>query len=148
MAPSLPSRHVWGVVCIFLCAISHCCGCIKTPSLRSLCSSSTADHSQYKLVMICPHMQHCFTARSKENVSSVTHRHNNSRGRVERARQVLHSNCVQALPPPGRAGARTHCCLGAQPGPADHLQMGRLPVGSADCDDFRGENYGYFSLSD
>lgn len=40
MPPSFPSRHVWGVVSIFLHALSHCCDHLKdkgTPSLRSLC---------------------------------------------------------------------------------------------------------------
>lgn len=64
------------------------------------------------------------------------------------AGQVLQSSRVQALPPPGRVGARTRSCLGAQPGCAGQAACRRVlwQTGSADCDDFRGENYGYFSL--
>lgn len=40
-------------------------------------------------------MQHCFTVRSKESVSSETHRHNNSRGRVQSARSGQTSASLQ-----------------------------------------------------
>lgn len=79
-------------------------------------------------------------------MSSVTRRHNHRRGRVQSARDGQTSAPLQPC-----SGIATSWqgwgedTLGARPGCAGQAAG---QTGRADCVDLRGENYGYFSLSD